>query len=617
MVNLSLQEKMSAAAYKDILTYGIMHVPLGDDKQWEVASRKWTVDLYKVVNPASIQEQPIQARNFVCTKSTQAGVTTMALVRMLHFMTNWNGKVMYMMPRQKDVLDLVGTRLDPLLLQSPMLNKLRGTPDNMQTKQIGNSFVYFQEGTMEPRSIPVDMLIVDEVDLTDPANIGTATNRLDASSWKLRYYLSTPTINNYGIHKMWLASDMRKWLVKCPKCNKEQEIKWEENLRIEGSMAKPDRVYYGCNECDAEITVPYMQTGRWVAEKPERSMDTIGFHVHQMLTTPADILYRQYRDPLETDVEFHRKRLGMPFEIGGGTLNADEVYAACYLEEPYEQELRHDGESQYYMGVDQGNQLQVLIAKIKPGETIPKIVRVEMVKMDDGFKRIKQLMTYFKIRKCVIDANPNRHSAVDLALEYPARIYVADYNESGLLYSTKKKVLGYRPYHQVYIDRTLGFDSLFTDIRNGQWCLYGELGNIPQDVYLLVDQVTALKRDVEERQKANIKIQVPVYRAIRADHLGHSWSYLNVAVMLGRLVGGHIAIIAPNPETEEEIVLTIPEDTYKAIMYHLSEVKREEMEAWLTTGEQSVILKHKLSFITDVSEETIRTALEYWLLTNA
>jgi hypothetical protein len=617
MPNLSLQEKMSAVAYRDILTYGIMHVPLGDGKKWEVDSRQWMIDLYKVVNPANIQDNPIQARTFVCTKSTQAGITTMALVRMLHFMTNWTGKVMYMMPRQKDVLDLVGTRLDPLLQQSPMLNGLRGTPDNMQTKQIGNSFVYFQEGTMEPRSIPIDVLMVDEVDLTAPENIGTATNRLDASSWKLRYYLSTPTVNNYGIHKMWLASDMRKWLVRCPKCNAEQEIKWEENLRFDGAPSDPTKVWYGCSHCvDAELTIPHIQTGHWVAEKPERSNDRVGFHVHQMLTTSAGVLYKQYRDPLESEVEFHRKRLGMPYEIGGGSLDADEVYAACYLEEPFEQEIRHDGKSQYFMGIDQGNQLQVIIGKLSPGSIVPKIVRVELVNMETGFKRIRQLMTYFRIRKCVVDANPNRHSAIDLALEYPARVYVADYNESGQFYSSKKKLLGYRPYWQVYIDRTLGFDNLFTDIRNGQWSLYGQLSDIPQDIYVLVDQVTALKRDVEERQKANIKVDVPVYRSVRADHLGHSWSYLNVALWLGRSAGGMVAIVeSSSPEEVEEIELTISMETYKEILYHISEVKKDELQEWLTSREESVIMKHKLSFLTNTEEE-IMAAVEYYLLTN-
>jgi hypothetical protein len=618
MAKLSLQEQMSAAAFKDILTFGIMHVPLGDGKQWEVANRKWMVELYKVVNPYNIERNPVQARTFVCTKSTQAGVTTMALVRMLHFMTNWTGKVMYMMPRQKDVLDLVGTRLDPLLQKSPMLNDLRGTPDNMQTKQIGDSFVYFQEGTMEPRSIPVDVLMVDEVDLTDPGHIGTATNRLDASSWKLRYYLSTPTVNNYGIHKMWLASDMRRWLVKCPVCNAEQEIKWDENLRYTGNPSDPERVWYGCSKCgDAELSLSHIQTGRWVAEKPAKSQDSVGFHIHQMLTTPAALLYKQFRDPLETEVEFHRKRLGMPFEIGGGSLDADEVYAACYLEEPFEQELRHDGESQYYMGVDQGNQLQVVIAKVNSSMPVPRIVRVELVEMEKGFDRIRQLMTYFRIRKCVVDANPNRHSAVDLALEYPARVYVADYNESGLFYGIKKKYLGIKPYWQVFVDRTLGFDNLFTDIRNGQWSFYGELASIPQDVYTLVDHVTALKRDVEERQKANIKIEVPVYRSIRADHLGHSWGYVNVAIKLGYLSGGKVAVISnQEDDPDQQIELGISQETYTAIMYHLAEVKREEMEAWLTDGEVSVILNHKLSFLTDVPEEDIKAGVEYYLLTN-
>jgi len=617
---VGMDERMSDAALRDILSYGILHVPLGDAKEWEVDSRKWMVDLYKVMNPYWIEKKPLgQPHSFVCTKSTQAGVTTMALVRMLHFMTHWTGKVMYMMPRQKDVLDMVGTRLDPILARSPMLNKLRGTPDNMQTKQIGNSFVYFQEGTMEPRSIPVDLLFVDEVDLTDPANIGTATNRLDASNWKLRYYLSTPTVNNYGIHKMWLSSDMRHWLVRCPSCGKWQDITWDENLRYTGEPSKPDRVWYGCKYCqDAEITVQHMQTGKWVAEKPDRSYDTVGFHVHQMLTTPADVLYRHFRDPLETNVEFHRKRLGMPFEIGGGSLDADEVYAAGYLDEEFEQELRWDGKSQYYMGVDQGNQLQVLIAKLEPGLEIPKIIHIELVELDEGFARIAQLMRYFRVRKCVVDANPNRHSAIDLAVDFPGRVYIADYNESGVLFSVAKKKKGKKQYFQTFIDRTLGFDELFTDIRNGQWSLFGSLTSIPQDVRLLVDQVTALKRDVEERQKAGIKVEVPVYRAVRADHLGHSWSYLNIAKMLGQSASGKIKIIKEEEDKEELPVLEMPEDDYRTIISHTAEVKKEEMEAWIYKGEEpSVVLAHKLTFLKAYDDDMIRDALSYYLLTNA
>jgi len=621
---MDLNEKLSAVTLRDILSFGIANIPLGDDKLWSVNSRKWMVDLYKVVNPYWIEKKPIgQPKTFVCTKSTQAGVTTMALVRLLHFMTHWTGKIMYMMPRQKDVLDLVGTRLDPMLDASPMLSKLRGTPDNMQTKKIGNSFVYFQEGTMEPRSIPIDLLFVDEVDLTDPANIGTATNRLDASSWALRYYLSTPTINNYGIHKMWLASDMRKWLVKCPKCGAEQEIKWDENLVVKGDPADPDDVYYTCSRCrDSRLTIPHIQTGRWVPMKPDRSDTTVGFHVHQMLTTPADILYAQYRDPLESEVEFHRKRLGMPFEIGGGSLDSDEIKAACWLDAPYDVELRHDGISRYFCGIDQGNQLQCVIAKLEPGSEIPKIVRVELIEQEKGFSRVAQLMRFFRIQKCVLDANPNRHSSVAIAADFPGRIYVSYYNESVVWYTTKKKYIGDKPYFQAYIDRTMGFDDLIQKIRNGQWGIYGDLGSLPQDVYTLLDQTTALKRDTEERVRGGIKIEVPVYRSTRADHLGHAWSYLNVAVNMGRLASGRIAIVSEkNREDETEdfensLREGITDEEYREIMYHLAEVSHDELQAWINGEQKSVVLQIKLGFLPEYPEDKIKQVVTLYLLTN-
>ena len=134
------------------------------------------------------------------TKSTQAGISTMSIVKALHFLCNWPVRVGYMLPRTKDLNDFASTRLDPVINNSDYLKGMKMPyPDSNSTKGMGSSYMFLMEGTVEPRSMPMDALFLDEVDLCAPEHVGTAINRLDASSWKLITYLSTPTLPMFGI----------------------------------------------------------------------------------------------------------------------------------------------------------------------------------------------------------------------------------------------------------------------------------------------------------------------------------------------------------------------------------------------------------------------------------
>ncbi len=147
------------------------------------------------------------------------------------------------------------------------------------------------------------------LDLSDPANVATALNRLDDSNWKLKYYFSTPTLPNYGIHGRYLLSDMRHWLIKCAECNEWQELDWELNLRYTGLMEKPTKVWLGCVKCDHHFILPEIQQGEWVAEHPDRSQKSAGFHISQLMIHPIEELYEHWIDPEQTITEFYRKRL--------------------------------------------------------------------------------------------------------------------------------------------------------------------------------------------------------------------------------------------------------------------------------------------------------------------
>jgi len=300
------------------------------------------------------------------------------------------------------------------------------------------------------------------------------------------------------------------------------------------------------------------------------------------MTTPAPELYRIFRDPQTKLVEFYRKRLGMPYEIGGGSIERDDILASCF-DEPYDFEPMWDGESTYYLGADQGNEIQVVVCKVPPHSRRPKIVHVELIPMEKGFDRLAQLIDLYRVRKAVVDANPNRHSAIKTVDRFPGRVLIADYIEQKEVWKALKG--GDRTYKSnVYINRTTGFDRLFESIKNGEWQLPGTPPNLDPDTELVIDHLTALKRDVENRRTAAGEVQVAVYRKLRAEHLAHAWLYMMIAKEIDKGKGMRIAVVGVD-ETAETVKddggYRPADDTIVAVTSILAEVPKDQLADYI------------------------------------
>ena len=583
--------KLETAALRDVLTYGIAYVDLLENKRWDIEGRKWMPEIYSVLNPYYIEKyQTGIARKLVVQKSTQCGMSTMGMVRLFHFADFWSTRQIYMLPRQQDYIDFVGTRVDPIIKNSERLSNMLGEIDSTRSKQLGNSFLFFMESTVEPRMMPADAVWIDELDLSDMSHVSTAQNRMDDSKWRISCFYSTPTIPNYGINAQFETSDKREWFNKCPSCGHWQNLDWDINLRVIGSQRNPKKVFFGCSRCDHEFSLPEIQNGQWIPEFPGRSSEIIGFHVSQIMSHPAARLWAVYRDPHTKITEFYRKNLGKPRELGEGSLEREDVLAYCF-DEPFGFELSRDGSSTYYMGVDQGNELQVLIAKTERGEEVFKIVYAAALAYEDGFEELGKLIRLFKPAKVVIDADPNRHSARDLQDNFLGKVLLADYTQSPTDWTLKKNEKGIST--NVVIGRSEGFDNLFSSIKRGEWLLPGQLPNLPPNTEMLIDHVTAIKRDLETRRLPSGEKDVVVWRELRPAHLAHAWLYLLVAILVSRGKDLRTAVInaskkPPEPEIDETTV---------ALTSMFAEVPLAQLDWYLTgaEGNPPFPLRHKLS----------------------
>jgi len=617
MSNLAL----SSATKENPLAYGISYVDLLEGKKWDLSRRKWSVELYQAANPYLISQYPDEyARSVVMMKPTQIGMSTLSIVKMFHFADNFPARVMYILPRQQDYLDFVTTRVDPMIKRSARLSALLGSPDSTRAKQFGQSYLFFMESTVEPRMMPADALFMDEVDLCNPDNLGTAQNRLDDSKWKLKFWLSTPTIPNYGVHSRYLQSDMRTWLIRCKGCGFWQPVEWESNLKVYGADDAPEKVQLECVKCAKVIDMETIQAGKWVAERPDRSKDIVGYHVSQLMVHDVATVYKAYLDPETTTLEFWRKRLGKPYELAGGSVSREDILGACYDDTLY-LEPAYDGKSTYFMGVDQGNELQVVIAKTEPNSRRLKVIHIEFVPYsaevadnNSGFNRIANLIRQYRVKTAVIDADPNRHSVRALQQIFPGTVFLADYLNiktrvekiTGRIGKMEGVTIGLK------VNRTEGLDYLMQTIRDGLWQLPTTAGGaIPTMVENLISHVTALKRDVEEKRTPSGMEQEAVWRTIRPDHLAHSMLFLKLGVDMRRANSGKIAIIGTGPSATA--VEQPTEDATLKVMALLAEVPQVQVQEFLKDPESLAIpfpLSHKLpKALEEFSKEDV-----FWVL---
>ncbi len=474
-------------------------------------------------------------------KPSQTGLTTVAISKILficrmkdsrdwleNFGIKHNGGItaIYTFPTAGDVDDFSATRFKPMIENSDEVMALMGGKKNLDAvgrKKIGISHVLFR-GTHTERqaiSIPADLIVNDELDFSSPMVVGALQSRLRHSKFKWWWKFSTPTIPNYGIDAEFNKSDQQHWMVKCPRCNQRQQIKWPrnvKNIRRDGRRIQ----IWGCKKCGKELD---QGAGVWVAKRP--TVDYRGYSVSPAICSwisPMDIAKERLN--YHTEKEFRNYTLGEAYTTGEDVITRDLMLERIGFGDGYNEAI----DTQTFMGVDQGDILHYTISRRRGGQR--ETIKVGHV---NTFEQIGGLMRMYNIDLCVMDALPNKKPAEKLARDFFGRVKLAiykEYDDTDVVRESKTME------HGILLDRTNILDMTASSWNEGEsrvvldhhmFRSIPDFIDDPDTKTAFIQQMGNMTRDLQENKKSGKSRAVWIKTG--PDHYRHADGYNFIAFL--------------------------------------------------------------------------------------
>jgi hypothetical protein len=211
----------------------------------------------------------------VMLKAPQIGATVAEIIKSFYCAKKKKWDIIYTLPTQADVSDMAGGKINRIIAQNQILGEWVREHDTVEQKSIGDSIIYYRGTYSNKQAMMVssDLNIHDEVDASDAEVIQQYETRLQAKADGRRWYFSHPHLAGYGVDIPWQQSDKKEWFIICPHCNKEQQLKWPDNINATSRQ-------YVCQMCAGQLPDESRRNGKW---KPTSSGIFSGYHVSQLM----------------------------------------------------------------------------------------------------------------------------------------------------------------------------------------------------------------------------------------------------------------------------------------------------------------------------------------------
>jgi len=232
----------------------------------------------------------------VFMKGAQIGGTECLLNVLGYFIDQDPCTILFVQVSDGEAAKFSKERVAPMIRDSPVLAERVSTPraknsgNTIEAKEFpgGHLGIVGANAPSKLRARPRRVALFDEVDGYPPSS-GTEGDPIELGIKRTSTYwnrkigiISTPTVAGYSrIENAFDESDKRRYLVPCPSCDHEQELRWD---RVEwdkdGDKHLPETARHACESCGEGMQERHkprmLERGRWHATAESR---VAGFHL--------------------------------------------------------------------------------------------------------------------------------------------------------------------------------------------------------------------------------------------------------------------------------------------------------------------------------------------------
>ena len=495
----------------------------------------------------------------VAMKGAQLGVTEVAINRAFYTIDQLKRDVLYVLPTALNAGDFSKSRFSTALANSPYLASIFTDTNTVNLKQAGTNILYIRgsRGDNNLKGVPASCLILDELDEMDQKQIWLAFERLSGQTEKHIWALSTPTIPERAIHRLYKDSTQDHFMFPCPSCNRWTELKWPDCIQIIGEHVADPRChdsYLKCMECGGrlhhEAKPDWLHKAKWESTSPNGNPDVRGFYINQLYSftvSPGELVVAYFRGLGDefANKEFHNSKLGVPFIGEGAKITEDMVQRTIRDHTMDDPRPQTGGHRIITMGIDQGKWNYVTVVEWfiqgSPGFDINAAAKGRLLWAgkfyEEDWGTLDQLMIEWQVLMAVIDADPQINEARRFARRFPGYVHLCRYRrgQTGKEISVTEEEDG---APMATVDRTNWMSAALSRFK----CDPARI-ELPRDVSFEFRQhiqspVRTYQKDDKGKAAKESESPRAVYIETGPDHYAHSLVYAELALALYGGTGG-------------------------------------------------------------------------------
>lgn len=367
-----------------------------------------------------------------CLKAGQIGFSTMAILKTIWLSRNQHVDIGYVLPTVEMVEKFVGSKVNRMAQQNPIIQTWMKDKDSITQKQIDEHYIFYLGAQTERSAImlSLDMLVADEYDKAPQGVLETYDSRLQHSKFGYKWVFSNPTKPDYGVDRFWAISDQKKWHIThlgrlTPDKNGNIAFSGIDQLPsgacrktyiMDESCINYDIKKYICPYCKGEIGLEDIRMGEWKATaQGEWSGYWIPLWINPMIECKVICAHKKSK----TKEYFYNFVAGLPY------VNANDMLSQQVLESNLDSNVNRQ-EGRTVIGLDTGHNLHYTLMN-QQGVYFHgycKSVEENPVKDYDPYDEIDKLLENNKTWILVSDQGGDLIGIRKLAEKYKGRVYL-------------------------------------------------------------------------------------------------------------------------------------------------------------------------------------------------